>query len=89
MAREENLMMQERKDDYCKSQGFKEAKKKKKKNEWNLVHRWQEEAHRQIAARTLIQGSAREGGTHKRGGKQVAFTVGDARSGFLLTDLLT
>ena len=88
MAREENLMMQERKDDYCKSQGFKEAKKKKK-NEWNLVHRWQEEAHRQIAAWTLIQGSAREGGTHKRGGKQVAFTVGDARSGFLLTDLLT
>lgn len=88
MAREENLMMQERKDDYCKSQGFKEAKKKKK-IEWNLVHRWQEEAHRQIAARTLIQGSAREGGTHKRGGKQVAFTVGDARSGFLLTDLLT
>lgn len=31
MAREENLMMQERKDDYCKSQGFKEAKKKKKR----------------------------------------------------------
>lgn len=30
MAREENLMMQERKGDCCKSQGFKETKKKKK-----------------------------------------------------------
>lgn len=44
-----------KKGDCCKSQGFKEAKKK----EWNSVHRRQEEAHRQITAQTLMQGSAR------------------------------
>lgn len=77
-----------KKGDCCKSQGFKEARKKKKK-ECNSVHRRQEEAHRPIAAQTLIQGTAREGGTHKHGGKQAGFTVGDACRGFLLTDLLT
>lgn len=47
-----------KKGDCCKSQGFKEAKKK----EWNSVHRRHEEAHRQITAQTVMQGSARKAG---------------------------
>lgn len=58
MAREENVMMQERKVTAARARALRKPKKK----EWNSVHRRQEEAHRQITAQTLMQGSARKAG---------------------------
>lgn len=74
-----------KKGDCCKSQGFKEAKKK------GMEFGPQEArgGSQTDNGTDSDAGQCKEGWTRKLGGKQAAFAAVGARSGFLLNDLLT
>lgn len=85
MAREENVMMQERKVTAARARALRKPKKK------GMEFGPQEArgGSQTDNGTDSDAGQCKEGWTRKLGGKQAAFAAVGARSGFLLNDLLT